>query len=116
MPELETHGYRGWWPMLAHRRKRMDGVMVGRECFVNMTRGEVYEPPDGWNTKDLPYPTGEVSSLQHQSDAFRENFDRIDWNEVRLEAPEDVRPEVEARRKFMNNYDAIRWDGDARKN
>jgi hypothetical protein len=95
--------------MLKHRRKRLDGVMVGRECFVDMTQGKVFEPEDGWNTKDLPYATGETSS-QHQSDAFRENFELIEWNRARLEVPADMPPATEARRKFAANYDAIRWD------
>jgi len=110
MGRLETHGYRGWWPMLKHRRKRLDGVMVGRECFVDMTQGKVFEPEDGWNAKDLPYATGETSSLQHQSDTFRENFELIDWNGARLEVAADVAPVTAARRKFAANYDDIRWD------
>jgi hypothetical protein len=58
MGRLETHGHNGWWPMLAHRRKHMDGTMTGRECFVDMRNGTICEPKDGWNTKDLPYATG----------------------------------------------------------
>ena len=26
MGRLESHGYKGWWPMLAHRRKHLDGA------------------------------------------------------------------------------------------
>ncbi|MFZ5452445.1 MAG: hypothetical protein ACOZF2_11345 [Thermodesulfobacteriota bacterium] len=110
MGKLETHGYRGWWPMLTHRRKCMDGTMIGRECFVDMRNGKIVEPEDGWSTKDLPYATGEQSSLQHQGDAFRENFDRIDWSGAELETPGGLPPEVEGRRKYVGNYDNIRWD------
>ena len=87
----KTHGHNGWWPMLAHRRKHMDGTMTGRECFVDMRNGTVVASRrSGWGTKDLPYATGETSSLQHQTDAFRENFDRIDWNGGKVEAAPDV--------------------------
>jgi hypothetical protein len=110
MPELDTHGHHGWWPMLAHRRRHVDGTMVGRECFVDMRNGNICEPEDGWSTKDLPYATGETSSFQHHSDAFRRNFDLIDWNRVETPGPEIIRPEIEARRKFVNNYNSIRWD------
>jgi len=58
MARFQTHGHKGWWPMLLHQRKYADGVMEGRECFVNMTNNQVAEPENGWNTKDLPYPTG----------------------------------------------------------
>jgi hypothetical protein len=95
--------------MLAHRRKHMDGTMTGRECFVDMRNGTICEPKDGWNTKDLPYPTGEISSFQHQSDVFRENFDRIDWNGGKAEVTPDTPPEIKARHKFVNNYDNIKW-------
>ena len=44
---LKTHGHNGWWPMLAHRRKHMDGTMTGRECFVDMRNGTICEPKDG---------------------------------------------------------------------
>jgi hypothetical protein len=104
---LKTHGHNGWWPMLAHRRKHMDGTMTGRECFVDMRNGTICEPEKGWNTDSLPYATGEISSFQHQSDAFRENFDRIDWNGGKAEAAPDLTPEIKARRKFADNYDNI---------
>ena len=76
--------------MLAHRRKHMDGTMTGRECFVDMRNGTVVEPESGWDTKELPYATGETSSQQHQTDVFRENFDRIDWNGGKVKAAPDV--------------------------
>jgi hypothetical protein len=107
MGRLETHGFKGWWPMLAHRRKHMDGTMTGRECFVDMRNGTICEPEKGWSTDSLPYATGEISSFQHQSDAFRENFDRIDWNGGKAEAAPDLTPEIKARRKFADNYDNI---------
>jgi hypothetical protein len=110
MGRLDTHGHKGWWPMLVHSRKRTDGVMVGREGFVDMRNGTICEPEDGWNTKDLPYATGETSSLQHQSDSFRENFDLIDWSGGKVEAAPDVQPAIEGRRKFVDNYDTIRWE------
>ncbi len=109
MGRLETSGFRGWWPMLAHRRKHIDGTMTGRECFVDMKTGQVFEPEKGWSTNDLPYTTGETSSLQHQSDAFRHNFDLIDWSGGEVEASKEVQPEIEARRKFVSNFDNINW-------
>jgi hypothetical protein len=109
MGHLKTHGYKGWWPMLAHRRKHMDGTMTGRECFVDMRNGTVVEPESGWDTKELPYATGETSSQQHQTDVFRENFDRIDWSEGQGEREPDLPPEIKARRKFVDNYDNIEW-------
>ena len=63
----------------------------------------------GWDTKELPYATGETSSQQHQTDVFRENFDRIDWNGGKVEAAPDVQPEIKARHKFVDNYDNIKW-------
>jgi hypothetical protein len=109
MGRLESHGYKGWWPMLSHRRKHMDGTMTGRECFVDMKTGTICEPEKGWDTKDLPYATGETSSLQHQTDIFRENFDRINWNGGKAEATPDLQPETKARHKFVDNYDDIKW-------
>lgn len=61
MGKLETHGHKGWWPMLIHRRKRLVNGEVyqeGREGFVNMTNQQICEPEKGWDTKDLPYATG----------------------------------------------------------
>ena len=83
--------------------------MTGRECFVDMRSGAICEPEHGWDTKDLPYATGETSSLQHQTDIFRENFDRIDWDVGKVEAAPDVQPETKARHKFVDHYDNIKW-------
>lgn len=59
MSKLATHGHKAWWPMLIHRRKYAgDGAMEGREGFVDMTTGKIAEPEKGWDTKELPYPTG----------------------------------------------------------
>lgn len=60
MVKLETAGHKGWWPMLIHRRRTVDGKMIGREGFVNMMNQQICEPERGWNTRDLPYPTGPV--------------------------------------------------------
>jgi hypothetical protein len=62
MSELRTSGYKGWWPMLIHRRKTVGGAMVGREGFVNMKTRQICEPEKGWSTKDLPCPTGPTTA------------------------------------------------------
>lgn len=81
MAKLETHGHKAWWPMLIHQRKYSDGVMQGREGFVDMTTGKIAEPEKGWDTKDLPYPTG-ARVAPHQIGGSDELWESLEKREV----------------------------------
>jgi len=78
MSELETAGYRGWWPVRLYTGKDKNGVKQGREVFRNMVNGELYDPGDkGWNGSP-PYPTGGPAGVL-PSELYRINYDLIKW-------------------------------------
>ena len=73
--------------MLIHRRKYSDGVMEGREGFVNMANREICEPEQGWDTKDLPYATGAV--VPHQAGGCDELWESLKAREMTGEAVQE---------------------------
>jgi hypothetical protein len=74
----DTSGYKGWWPMKFYEGKNPDGTQKGTEGFRNVENGQEVSPENGWNGSP-PYPTGDLSSCRHVSDAYRHNYDLINW-------------------------------------
>lgn len=69
MGKLETSGYKGWWPMLEHKGRRVgvDGsrTQVGQPVLRNMLTGEICATEKGWDAEP-PSPTGELlASVRH---------------------------------------------------
>jgi predicted Zn-ribbon and HTH transcriptional regulator len=92
MSKLETSGYKGWWEVKQYLGKDKNGVKRGKEVFRNMITGEVYDPGEkGWNGEP-PYPTGDMATVRHVSDAYRRNYDLIVWDRDR-EAQDDTKRE-----------------------
>jgi len=79
MPELRTGGYEGWWPVKEFLGKTRDGqTKIYRESFRNMENGQVFhDAQKGWDGEP-PYPTGDIAHIR-PSDAFRANYDLINW-------------------------------------
>jgi len=93
MPKLETSGYKGWWELKQYLGKDKNGVKIGKEVFRNMITGEVYDPGEkGWNGEP-PYPTGDLATCRHVSDAYRRNYDLIVWDR-------DKKPGDDTRREY----------------
>ena len=74
----KTSGYEGWAEVKAFEGKTEDGQMVGDECFRNVINGEMCRPDKGWDGAP-PYPTGDLANVRHVSDAYREGYERIEW-------------------------------------
>lgn len=76
---METSGYKGWWPMKVFTGMGPDGEPVGKECFRSVVDGRIETPEAGWNGEP-PAPTGELATVRHSSDAYRQGYDRIRWD------------------------------------
>lgn len=76
---LDTNGYNGWAEMKFFEGKGPNGEMRGVEGFRNVANGEEFKPEEGWSTRELPYPTGDLSNCRHVSTAYRLGYDRIQW-------------------------------------
>jgi hypothetical protein len=70
----DTSGYKGWVPAYFHEGKGRPS-----EGFKNVLTNEEVRPAKGHNGEP-PYPTGEVASIRHASDAYRRGWDQIRWD------------------------------------
>lgn len=96
MAELETSGYKGWWEVRQYLGKDKNGVKQGKEVFRNMVTGEIFDPGErGWNGEP-PYPTGDLASCRHVSDAYRRNYELIVWDKDK-ENHDDSRREYDVK-------------------
>jgi hypothetical protein len=77
--KVETHGHKAWWEMREFMGQDGDGIKQSREVFRNMATGEVHAPEEGWNGEP-PAPSGDLAQVRHNSDLYRENYDRIRWD------------------------------------
>lgn len=81
MPEIETAGYKGWWPLRLYQGKNQEGQKKGNEIFRNMLTGEIFDPGEkGWDGEP-PYPTGAPVGVK-ASDLYRVNYELVKWEEV----------------------------------
>ena len=87
MPDIETSGYKKWWPLKQFAGYNPDGSKKSDEVFRNMKTGEVHIPYDsegnnlGWNGEPPPLEPGEKSLVNHgRSSAFERGYDKIKWN------------------------------------
>ena len=76
---MDTSGFNGWWPVKFFDGKK-GGQPVGTEGFRNVVNGEECRPEKGWDG-DPPYPTGDLAHCRHTSHAYRDGYDRINWNQ-----------------------------------
>jgi hypothetical protein len=74
----KTAGFDGWAPMKFFMGKGPDGQKIGREGFRNVVNGEECKPENGWNGAP-PYPTGDLATVRHASDAYRRGYEEIRW-------------------------------------
>ncbi len=74
----KTAGYEGWAPVQFFMGKGRDGQRIGREGFRNVVNGEECKPEKGWDGEP-PYPTGDLSTVRHASDAYRRGYEEIRW-------------------------------------
>jgi hypothetical protein len=78
MGEIETSGFKAWWPMKEFQGRTKDGANVVTKGFRNMVNGEFHAPEKGFDGEP-PRPSGDLSNVRHVSETYRENYDRIDW-------------------------------------
>lgn len=64
MPELNTSGYQGIWPVKVFAGHDMKGRRIEIESFRNMVTGDVDECGD-WNKDPNFAPTGDLSHIRH---------------------------------------------------
>lgn len=79
---MDTSGYKGWWPMKIHTGQGPDGEPLGQECFKSVVDGKMVVPENGWDGEPGP-PTGDIASVRHVGDAYRNGWERI-WGEKRV--------------------------------
>src|SRR5512137_398576 len=68
----DTSGYKGWMPVYFNEGKNRPPS----EGFKNVLTNQEYRPPEGHNGEP-PFPTGEIITVRHSGDAYREGWDRI---------------------------------------
>jgi len=105
----DTSGYRGWRALQQKIGSNADGTEQTIPVWRNVITGEFHRDHiQGWNGEP-PGPTGDISNLIHSSDAYKANFDRINWCLVGGATPVKpaVRPEIQAKRNYEDNYDRI---------
>jgi hypothetical protein len=78
MGRVETDGYKGWWPVKFYEGKNPDGSVKTSEGFKNVLNNQEVTPREGWNGAP-PYPTGDLSNCRHVSEAYRRNYESINW-------------------------------------
>ena len=80
---MNTSGYRGWWPLKFFEGKNWDGTPKTTEGFRNVLTGQEVTPEKGHNGEP-PYPTGDLATVRHSSDAYREGWEQI-WGPAKPE-------------------------------
>jgi len=80
---MNTSGYRGWWPLKFFEGKNWDGTPKTTEGFRNVLTGQEVMPEKGHNGEP-PCPTGDLATVRHSSDAYRQGWERI-WGAAQKE-------------------------------
>lgn len=87
MSDIETSGYKKWWPMKKFDGYNPDGSKKSCEVFRNMKTGEVCNSYDtdgndlGWNGEPPPLETGEKNLVDAGvSNAYACGYDKIRWD------------------------------------
>ena len=77
MPE---RGFEPWRPHEFFDGWAADGTMKTVQGFKNTLTDQEFVPPEGWNADLSHLPHGDLSSIRHAGDAYREGYDRIRWD------------------------------------
>lgn len=72
--KMDVSGHKGWMETKFFAGKNPDGTVRTREGFKNvLTNQEVIGSRP-------PCPTGDCSFTRHNSEAYRQNYDQIQWD------------------------------------
>jgi hypothetical protein len=85
--KIETSGYKPWWPMKFHEGRNPDGTFKTSEGFRNAVTNEEFIPPEGWNGEPPARGIGELATVRHAGDAYREGYERIKWDSESASQP-----------------------------
>jgi hypothetical protein len=85
MSRLEKDGFKRFWPMKQNMGHDREGRRLYRECFVDMTTGDLsgggVDPETGqekgWNGEPEGKPDGTVKSFNEK---YAEGYMQIKWN------------------------------------
>jgi hypothetical protein len=86
MARLEKSGTKTWWPMKQFMGRDKDNKNITKEVYKNMVTGQEHEPLDrdgqplGWNGNPPDLPKGEKIAYLINSEAYRRNYDLINWD------------------------------------
>ncbi len=72
---LPTSGYKGWIP--CRFKAGSYDKNPPKEGYKHVITNQEFIPPGGWNDPP-PCPTGEP--VRQPSDAYRQNYDAINWH------------------------------------
>lgn len=74
MPEIETSGYRRFWPMRQLVGRNSDGSKRSVEGHRNMITGEFHTSEKGWNGEPPELPSGERDPCV--SGQYKNNYEK----------------------------------------
>jgi hypothetical protein len=79
MPEIQKAGYKRFWELKQLTGRNSDGSKRSVEGYRDMTTGGFHAPEKGWSGEPPEFPSGERDPVI--SDKFKQNYDKILWNE-----------------------------------
>jgi len=89
MAEIETSGYKRFWPMRSHEGKRADGSKITAEVYRDMITGETHYPMDddgklqGWNGRPPELPSGE-KPVEKENEKYIKGYEGIKFDGGKL--------------------------------
>ena len=77
MPEA---GFERWRPHTFFEGFNRDGSTRSRQGFKNTLTDQEVVPQEGWNADLSHLDHGDLATVRHSGDAYREGYDRIEWD------------------------------------
>ena len=84
--KCEVAGYKGWRETKFFAGKNPDGTVRTRDGFKNVLTDQE------WHGKEPPGPTGDLATVRHCSDAYKEGWERIWGKNQSEETPNESTP------------------------
>ena len=71
--KCKVAGFKGWREVKFFAGKNPDGTVRTKDGFKNVLTDAEHHGPEP------PCPTGDLATVRHTSDAFRQHYDEIKW-------------------------------------
>ena len=78
--KCDTAGFKGWMPTKFLMKTGPDGTKYVTPGFKNVLTDAEH------HGTEPPCPTGDLATVRHSSDLFRERYDKINWDGGKVDA------------------------------